>query len=140
MDRTERCELLSAMPELDALRLAELVTDDSLGDVQIITPPTVGMVMARARDGAKGEVFNLGEVLVTEARVSVAGHEGWGMVMGGSLDQALAVAIVDAALEAGHVNRAAVEEQLVAFAAQMQVEALSEWERVAPTRVEFDTF
>lgn len=140
MDRTQRCELLAAIPEPYAMRLAEGVTDGSLGDVQIITPPTVGMVMARARDGAKGEVFNLGEVLVTEARVSIAGHEGWGMVMGGSLDRALAVAIVDAALEAGHSNQAAVENQLLDFAAQAQAEALSEWVRVAPTKVDFDTF
>ena len=140
MNRTQRCELLATIPEPDAVQLAEGLTDGSLGDVQIITPPTVGMIMARTRDGAKGEVFNLGEVLVTEARVSIAGHEGWGMVMGSSLDRALAVAIVDAALEADHPSRTAIEGKLVELAAEAEAASLIEWVRIAPTRVQFDTF
>ena len=83
MDRQQRFEALTAISELAATRLAERILDGSLGDVAVITPPTVGMIMARAQDGARGEVFNLGEVLVTEARVSIAGREGWGMVLGG---------------------------------------------------------
>ena len=82
MDRLQRFEALTSIPEPAAVGLAERILDGSLGDVAVITPPTVGMVMARAQDGAKGEVFNLGEVLVTEARVSIAGREGWGMVLG----------------------------------------------------------
>ena len=73
MDRLQRFEALTSIPEPAAVGLAERILDGSLGDVAVITPPTVGMVMARAQDGAKGEVFNLGEVLVTEARVSIAG-------------------------------------------------------------------
>lgn len=140
VDRTQRCELLAKIPEAHALRLAEDVTDGSLGDVQIITPPSVGMIMARVRDGAQEQLFNLGEVLVTEARVSIAGHEGWGMVMGSSLDRALAVAILDAALEAGHRNGPAIEVELSELAAHNDAGWLSEWARIAPTRVEFDTF
>jgi alpha-D-ribose 1-methylphosphonate 5-triphosphate synthase subunit PhnG len=140
MDRTRRSELLAAVPATHVVQLAETVADGSLGDVLIITPPTVGMIMARVEDGAHGELFNLGEVLVTEARVSIGGHEGWAMVMGGSLDRALAAAIVDASLEAGHARRAAIEQELLELAVEDETRALEEWKLIAPTRVEFDTF
>lgn len=140
MERTQRSEMLAAIPEAHAVRLAEAVADGSLGDVQIITPPTVGMIMARVADGARNELFNLGEVLVTEARVSVAGHEGWAMVMGSSLDRALAAAIVDASLEAGHPQRQAIEQELESLAAEQAALERAEWQRVARTKVEFDTF
>jgi alpha-D-ribose 1-methylphosphonate 5-triphosphate synthase subunit PhnG len=91
VDRTIRCETLAQAASADVGRLAEIMLDGSLGDVQLLTPPTVGMVMARAIDGAQSETFNLGEVLVSEARVSIAGCEGWGMVMGSDASHALAV-------------------------------------------------
>ena len=104
MDRQQRFEALTAIPEAAAIRLAERMLADAPGVIAVITPPTVGMVMARAVDGAQGETFNLGEVLVTEARVSIDGHEGWGMVLGRAPDHAMSVAVVDAG------------DQLVAFA------------------------
>jgi alpha-D-ribose 1-methylphosphonate 5-triphosphate synthase subunit PhnG len=140
MDRLARFEALTVIPALAAVSLAERVLDGSLGDVDVISPPTVGMLMARAADGARGEVFNLGEVLVTEARVSVNGHEGWGMVVGRAPDHALSVAIVDAGLEAGHPQRAMIERELASLAAAAAALADQGWQRVAPTRVQFDVF
>ena len=140
MDRLQRFEALTSIPEPAAVGLAERILDGSLGDVAVITPPTVGMVMARAQDGAKGEVFNLGEVLVTEARVSIAGREGWGMVLGRAPDHALSVAVVDAGLEAGHAERTAIERDLADLAEAAAKSAAEEWVRVAPTRVQFDVF
>lgn len=140
MDRQARFEALTLIPERAAVGLAELALDGSLSDIAVISPPTVGMVMARAADGARGEVFNLGEVLVTEARVSVNGHEGWGMVIGRAPDHALSVAIVDASLEAGHPQRDLIERELLTLAAAAAASADQEWQRVAPTRVQFDVF
>jgi len=140
MDRTQRFEILTLAPRERVFAMAEALTDGSLGDIQVITPPTVGMIMARAQDGAKNEVFNLGEVLVTEARVSIAGHEGWGMIMGSSLDHALAVAIVDAALEAGHADRPTIERELLGIAAATQAAQEAELATIASTRVSFDNF
>src|SRR4051812_8270604 len=140
MDRQQRFEALTSIPEPAAVQLAERILDGSLGDVAVITPPTVGMVMARAVDGARGEVFNLGEVLVTEARVSIDGHEGWGMVLGRAPDHAISVAVVDAGIEAGHPERAAIEQELATLAADASAAVDQEWQRVAPTRVQFDVF
>lgn len=140
MDRRSRFQALTVISEPAAISLAEQVLDGALADVSVITPPTVGMVMARAADGARGEVFNLGEILVTEARVSVAGHEGWGMVLGRAPDHALSVAIVDAGLEAGHPRSAAIERQIAEFADVAAQRGAQEWQRIAPTRVQFDVF
>jgi alpha-D-ribose 1-methylphosphonate 5-triphosphate synthase subunit PhnG len=140
MDRLQRFEALTTIPEPAAIRLAERILDGSLGDVAVITPPTVGMVMARAQDGARGEVFNLGEVLVTEARVSIDGREGWGMVLGRAPDHALSVAVVDAGLEAGHRDGSEIERELADLAADAAAQSNEEWVRVAPTRVQFDVF
>lgn len=138
MNREERCEALAAIREAETVRLAERIADGSIGSVTVIAPPTVGMVMARAVDGAEGEVFNLGEVLATEARVSLGGHEGWGMVLGRCPEHALAVAIVDAGLEAGHPAGPSIERELHDLGAAAAAEASREWLRIAPTRVRFD--
>jgi alpha-D-ribose 1-methylphosphonate 5-triphosphate synthase subunit PhnG len=140
MDRQQRFEALTAIPEAAAIQLAERMLADAPGAIAVVTPPTVGMVMARAIDGARGETFNLGEVLVTEARVSMDGHEGWGMVLGRAPDHAMSVAVVDASIEAGHPERAAVERELAALAAEAQTVVAQEWAKVAPTRVQFDVF
>lgn len=140
MDHIQRFETLTQIPEGAARRLAARLLDGSLGDVLMITPPTVGMVMARATDGAKGETFNLGEVLVTEARVNLAGHDGWGMVLGGNPDHALAVAVLDAGLEADHAARPDIERELRDLVAVLEAEQSADWAQVAPTRVQFDTF
>lgn len=140
MDRTTRCETLAQASPAAAGRLADLILDGSLGDVQLVLPPTVGMLMARAIDGAQSETFNLGEVLVSEARVSIAGHEGWGMVMGSNADHALAAAIVDAGLEAGHAASTRITADLTEIAETLARDAADEFQHVAPTRVDFETF
>jgi alpha-D-ribose 1-methylphosphonate 5-triphosphate synthase subunit PhnG len=140
VDRTIRCETLAQAAAADARRLADIVLDGSLGEVQVLAPPTVGMVMARAIDGARSETFNLGEVLVSEARVSLAGREGWGMVMGSDASHALAAAIVDAGLEAGHAASARIDAELARLSAALEHDQAAEWQTVAPTRVHFETF
>lgn len=139
MDRTDRCELLTQLSDEELARLAALVIDGSLGAVTLITPPTLGMVMARAIEGARGEVFNVGEVLVTECLVSVAGHEGWCMLLGSRPEGAVAAASVDASLEAGHPGRTQVEAELLAYAAARDAAALVERDRLAASRVQFET-
>jgi alpha-D-ribose 1-methylphosphonate 5-triphosphate synthase subunit PhnG len=138
MDRQQRFEALTTIPAAQAIRLADRVRTNLPGPFAVISPPTVGMIMARAIDGARGDLFNLGEVLVTEARVSIGGHEGWGMVLGGQPEHALAVATVDAALEAGHAAHKQIVAELSRLLADAEAEAREQWARVAPTRVQFD--
>ena len=137
MNRKTRFEAMTAIDESDAVAIARRFMSTS---VRVITPPTVGMVMARAIDGALGEKFNLGEVLVTEARVQIDASEGWGMVMGARPDHAIAVAVVDAVLSESHPDAGSIDHQLEQLLAERRQRDLQAWSEVAPTRVHFDNF
>jgi alpha-D-ribose 1-methylphosphonate 5-triphosphate synthase subunit PhnG len=139
MDRTVRTELLARLPDQDLARLSNLATGGSRGDITIVRPPTIGMVMARVQEGARGEVFNLGEVLITECMVSVSGVEGWSMLMGSRPQGALDAATIDAALDADARNRDAVETELLALIAATDAADAAERTRLDATRVQFDT-
>lgn len=138
LDRGRRFELLAALPEGEASRLAGEALRLAGTEVSVVVPPTVGMLMARAADGARGERFNLAEVLVTEARVALGGHEGWGMVMGRRPEHALAVAILDAAAEVDAGARRLVDGALLAQAQRAGAARAGEWASLAPTRVDFE--
>ncbi len=99
-----------------------------------------GLVMLPAQDSVRGTVFHLGEVLVSEALLTVVGDcEGYGACLGRDPEWAVALALVDGALRAGiqtEVIEAFVTEQAAVLAAQG--EALLR--TVEATRVEMETF
>ena len=66
-------------------------------DITVHSEPRTGLVMLTAKDSFNTD-FHLGEVLVTDARVSCCGVEGFGMVVGESPRKAIARAAADAAL------------------------------------------
>jgi alpha-D-ribose 1-methylphosphonate 5-triphosphate synthase subunit PhnG len=137
MDRKAAYELLATLDDRETIALGELALAGLDAPITIVTPPTVGMVMARAIDGALGDCFNLGEVLVTQARVAIGDVEGWGMVVGSRPERALAVALVDGALARGAAP--ALAERLEALAAARRV-AHPDWQAIEATRVVFDNF
>jgi alpha-D-ribose 1-methylphosphonate 5-triphosphate synthase subunit PhnG len=110
----------------------------------MLRKPESGLVMVRARAGATGEQFNLGEMTVTRCSVRVGGRDGASLsgtayVAGRSLRKAQIAAIVDALLQdpARHdAIHAAVIAPLEAArtAARQQAQA-----KAATTRVEFFT-
>ena len=138
VDRSHRFELLAQLPERAAHELADHALTIVSGHVDIIVPPTVGMLMARAIDGAKGDLFNLAEILVTEARVTVNGHDGWAMVMGRRPDHALAVALIDACAEASPAVRTMVDRTIRHAASSRSASDARSWQELAPTRVDFE--
>ena len=101
MDRNRRFEIMAqaqgqAETEL-LLLLAEAVLAE--GSLVVVTPPRVGMLMLRLREPVDGEVFNAGEVLVTEAQVALDRHQGYAMRLGRQPEVTLAAAVLDAAVE-----------------------------------------
>lgn len=120
------------------LDLAEAVLDQSGAALMVITPPRVGMVMLRLREPVDGTLFNAGEVLVTEAQVALAEHQGYAMRLGRTPEATLAAAILDAAVEAAHPLTPRILAQLARLAAAEQERQLAAWREVAATRVAFD--
>ncbi|MDZ4085445.1 MAG: phosphonate C-P lyase system protein PhnG [Tabrizicola sp.] len=117
--------------------LAETLLDD-LDGVEVLTNRT-GLVMLPMTDPVQGTDFHLGEVLVAEAHIRTGAAEGYGMVTGRDLEQALAMAVVDAALMQG--LRAGVIATFVESEAAEQAEqdrrSLCD---IAATRVDMETF
>ena len=107
--------------------------------VEAVLPPRVGLILITVRESARCRRFHLGEVLVSEARVRVAGCSGRGLVQGRDLDAAVDLAVIDAAL-AGQLSLTTEWEGLF-LAAEAHLEARLDEEQavLAQTRVEFET-
>lgn len=107
------------------------------GEVQLLRNRT-GLLMQPMRESVEQSDFYLGEVLVCEAHVRFNGHEGYAVCLGRDLEQALAIALIDAARSgAGDpLIEAFIAEQAQLLAAED--EALLQ--EVTRTRVELETF
>ncbi|PJF26656.1 MAG: phosphonate C-P lyase system protein PhnG [Phototrophicales bacterium] len=136
--QSEYLTLLTYAPEDEVKALAEAILPE-LGEIKVLINRT-GLVMLPYRDSAEGVVFHLGEVLVSEAHVEIqGGAQGYAVCAGRDLVQALAVALLDAALTAG-IETARINTFLDAQArAQGDADDLL-LRKVEATRVEMETF
>lgn len=137
--RNRRFETLAQADAVPLHTLAEAVlTDAAAFPVTVVTHPRPGVLMLRLREPVRGTVFNAGEVLVTEAAVSLGGVPGYAMRLGREPETALAAAILDAAVAAGHP----LSPQITALLGEQETAATerdaAEWRAVAPTRVSFE--
>jgi alpha-D-ribose 1-methylphosphonate 5-triphosphate synthase subunit PhnG len=100
--------------------------------------PEMGLVMLRGRVGGTGMPFNLGEATVARCVVALAagGAEGYAYVRGSDLQHAERAAVLDALLQNGDAEAAALVERLAAAAEGRRRRNAAE---LAATRVEFFT-
>lgn len=108
-------------------------------EVAVSMSPRTGLLMMRMQDSFATEM-NLGEVLVTEARVRFRQSEGYAMVTGEEPRRALARALADAVLrcpDAGDIGQL-VSEMLAVETARQHTETIRETALIAATRVSFD--
>ena len=108
-------------------------------EVTVKMPPRTGLLMMRMQDSFATEL-NLGEVLVTEARVRFRESEGYAMVTGEEPRRALARALADAALRCPDDSdtRRRVSALLELETARQDAETTRETAMIAATRVNFD--
>ena len=109
-----------------------------LGSIEVITNRT-GLVMVPMTDSAQGATFYLGEVLIAEAHVRVGLVDGYAACLGRDLEQALALALIDAALVAG-VARRQIEPFIHAQADALDAAERSLIQQVDAPRVDMETF
>ncbi len=117
--------------------------DDLLPDLEAhglkVLENRTGLVMLPAQDTAQGATFHLGEVLVSEARVRIGSSEGYTALLGRDLEQALAVALLDAAQ-----REKVLLERIERFLEQQDRIQTAEDQRllrkVQATRVQMETF
>ncbi len=115
--------------------LAEMIA--AKHEIEVLQQPETCMVMMRAIDSVGHAPFNLGEVLMTEATVSIGNVMGFGFVIEEDPVRALCIAVIDAALAANvaeekDIMRAIADEEQRIKERRQKEEAL-----VAATRVHF---
>ncbi|MDQ7092531.1 phosphonate C-P lyase system protein PhnG [Desulfosporosinus sp. PR] len=98
MIRKKRTRILIEGSSEVAQRLAAEILNRH--EVKTIEESNNGLVMVKVRESAKRSLFYLGEVLITECKVMVAGTLGIGMVKGHEPGLAYNLAIIDAAYNA----------------------------------------
>ena len=135
MKREKRFELIAIARKENLNLIAEEVRKSL--KVKVIKQNTA-LIMMRARDSVEKEVFNLGEVLVSEAWVEISGVLGYSLVLGDDTEKALAGAILDAVCELRHSLSEKIVNMLKEEKKYYEKERAKEWTRIKRTKVEFE--
>lgn len=100
-ERTDRFEMIASCGEGELIDLADAIlrTDPSFA---VLQEPTPQLILGQAREPIEQEPFNVGEVVVTTAEVSIDDVRGFAMQPGQTKRGAMAGAIVDSAVEGDH--------------------------------------
>ncbi len=136
-DQATRQTVLTSTPAGVTKAFAETLLEQ-IGQVEVLRNRT-GLVMLPMTEPVQGTAFYLGETLVAEAHVRLADGEGYGQCLGRDLEQALAVAIIDAAAEGG-IARDAIATFVAEQAACLAADDDLLLREVEATRVEMETF
>jgi len=141
MKRRQRSEILARSPEGFAQGLAQVVSQKY--PVSLIQTPQPVLVMVKQRESGRNSLFYLGEVLLTEAKVTVAGSIGLGFIQDDDEDRAerraLDLAIIDAAYNAQLPECAAWDEMLQAQSILIDQALALEQGRIRQSAVSFQT-
>ncbi|MGN6774576.1 phosphonate C-P lyase system protein PhnG [Rhizobium sp.] len=132
-------EILAAGRPANVKAAAERVLD-TLGEVDVVVNRT-GLAMLPLIDTVRSTAFHLGEVLVSEAHIRVPDRavEGYGAVVGRDLEHAMGIAVIDAAIAAGH-QADLVLELLNTEQRHQGEEDRQLLQKVEATRVQMETF
>lgn len=141
-DQSTYLSILTAVPAAAVKELVEALLT-RLSAVQVLASRT-GLAMLPFTDSVKGVTFYLGETLLAEAHVQVGTQEGYAACLGRDLEQAIALAILDAVLQSNEAALQAEQPTILAFVAaaaqQQDAEEAALLQKVAATRVELETF
>lgn len=137
MNRRRRTEILIKSDEKLSWKLADEIRNKY--QVKEIEDPNHGLVMIKMRETAKRELFYLGEVLVSEAKVYVDGTLGMGIVAGDRGELANNLAVIDGAYKRGLQEVGAWEEILIEAEEKIKYMERIEEEKILETKVDFST-
>ncbi len=131
-----RQEWMGLLARAPAARVAELMPD--LPPHTALRPAQLGTVMVQGRAGGTGDAFNLGEMTVTRASVSLNGVVGHGYVQGRDQGHALRAAVIDALMQGDQAP--VIEAQVLQpLRSEEAARKTARAARAAATKVEFFT-
>ncbi|SFK67860.1 alpha-D-ribose 1-methylphosphonate 5-triphosphate synthase subunit PhnG [Halogranum rubrum] len=137
-ERTDRFELIAACDADTLVGLADEVLDGET-PVRILQEPKPQLLMHQVREPVERRPFNLGEVVVTAAEVTIAGERGFAMVAGKAESKAVSGAILDAAVAANHATADRICESLVDAEVDRDETRRRQWNESRATTVAFET-
>ena len=137
LDRRRRTEILIKGDEGLSQKLANEII--SKYEIKEIESPNQGLAMIKMRETSKKELFYLGEVLVTEAKVFVEGTLGMGIVVGDKDELAFNLAIVDAAYNKGLADVNMWKDILLEEEVRIKDKEKKETAKILETKVDFST-
>lgn len=115
----EKKRLFRIMAKADrtfAIGIADKIKETE--EITIVKEPEKVLAMIKMREPVKQSLFYLGEVIVTEAAVSIGGANGVAVLMGDDYEKTASMAIIDAAFNSGVLQDETpfweMEEQLLA--------------------------
>lgn len=140
-DPTARADRFELLAVCEASTLSDLANDVLATDppVDVVQEPKPQLVMQRVREPVAERPFNLGEVVVTPAEVTLGDARGFAMYPGKAERAALSAAIVDAAVAGGHPERARLLERLRQAGERHERKREREWSESRHTTVEFES-
>ncbi|WP_295219371.1 phosphonate C-P lyase system protein PhnG [Ruminococcus sp.] len=132
MEKKQLFQILARADREDVIALgAEL---QQIYPVMIVKKPEKSLTMIQMREPVKQSMFYLGEVIVTEATVSLDGTVGTAVTMGDDFDKTLHMAIIDAAENKGVFQK---EELLLEWETQQMQQLEQENAMFQKTKVDF---
>ncbi|MGG7178195.1 phosphonate C-P lyase system protein PhnG [Clostridium paraputrificum] len=137
MNRRKRTEILIKSDEKLAMQLANEIRNKY--KVKEIEDSNHGLVMIKIRETAKRELFYLGEVLVSEAKIYIDGALGIGIVAGDREELASNLAVIDAAYKRGLQEVETWEEVLLEAEEKIKYIESMEEAKILETKVDFST-
>lgn len=138
LTRRKRTEVLVEGDRRVAMDLAARIESET--PVEQVVAPRQGLVMNQVRETARNARFYLGEALMTECRVRVAGADGLGVVLGADSELSRALAVIDAAYAATPQIKclSEVDARIVRAADELDAQRERDAARVLTSRVVFD--
>ncbi|MEW5818021.1 MAG: phosphonate C-P lyase system protein PhnG, partial [Spirochaetota bacterium] len=137
LDRKERFRVLSAGDRELVISLSRQIVDEN-ESISIVTPATHVRLMARMKESVNNSLFNLGDLVATEAEVKIGSARGYMMILGLDKEKALAGAILEAAIAGGHPMTDKLLNALQREKEQMNERADRLWGIVKDSRVNFE--
>lgn len=137
MERKRRTEILIRGNREISKKLVEEIKEKY--DIKNFQEPNHGLVMIKMRETSMKQLFYLGEVLVSEAKVYVNGELGLGIVAGDNLELANDLAIIDGAYKGELKETKGWEDILLNEEFEINRREKEKEAKILETKVDFST-
>jgi len=135
MNKKEMFRILGKSSREKVIALAREV--EANHTVHIVKQPAKTLVMLKMREPVANSQYFLGELLACEAMVKIGETRGMALTAGDDFDKVLAMAVIDAACNAGVPETDRITAELKEMAAAVKAEEEEEFARSMKSKVQF---